>query len=104
MAQTVSEFIADKMDQIPPTTIEYGSGDGTPVSPSKTKNTALGILLGAFLAMAVVVISYMLNDTIMTTEDVEKKLGMVVLASLPLEEEEGRKKNSKKKSKKKKSA
>ena len=101
VAQTVSEFIADK---IPPTTIEYGSGDGTPVSPSKTKNTALGILLGAFLAMAVVVISYMLNDTIMTTEDVEKKLGMVVLASLPLEEEEGRKKNSKKKSKKKKSA
>ena len=69
------------------------------------KNTALGIVLGAFLAMAIVVISYLLNDTIMTTEDVEKKLGMVVLASLPLEEEEGRKKNSKKKkSNKKKNA
>ena len=98
VAQVVSEFIAEKMDQIPPTTIEYGSADGKPVSPNKMK-------LGAFLAMAIVVISYLLNDTIMTTEDVEKKLGMVVLASLPLEEEEGRKKNSKKKkSNKKKNA
>lgn len=105
VAQVVSEFIADKMDQIPPTTIEYGSADGKPVSPNKMKNTALGIVLGAFLAMAIVVISYLLNDTIMTAEDVEKKLGMVVLASLPLEEEEGRKKNSKKKkSNKKKNA
>ena len=105
VAQVVSEFIAEKMDQIPPTTIEYGSADGKPVSPNKMKNTALGIVLGAFLAMAIVVISYLLNDTIMTTEDVEKKLGMVVLASLPLEEEEGRKKNSKKKkSNKKKNA
>ena len=33
-------------------------------------------------------ISYLFNDTIMTAEDVEKKLGLNVLGTLPLEEAE----------------
>ena len=33
-------------------------------------------------------LSYLFNDTIMTAEDVEKKLGLNVLGTLPLEEAE----------------
>lgn len=81
-------FIADKMDQDPPSVIQPAYLATSPVSPNITMNTVLGVAIGAFLAMAIVIISYLLNDTIMTAEDVERKLGLHVLGSLPLEEAE----------------
>ena len=62
--------------------------DGVPVSPSVIKNTVIGAILGALIAIAIILISYVFNDTIMTSEDVEKKLGINVLGTLPLEEAE----------------
>ena len=50
-------------------------------------NTAVGVVIGAFLAMAIVVITYLLNDTIMNAEDVERKLGLNLLGTLPFEED-----------------
>lgn len=88
IAEVSSAFISEKMDQDPPTIIQRGYTDGEPVSPSILKNVALGVLVGAFLAMAIVVITYLLNDTIMNADDVERKLGMNLLGTLPLEEEE----------------
>ena len=104
IAKVVSAFIAEKMDQDPPTTIQYGYADGAAVSPSIPKNTIMGILLGAIAAMAVVVISYLLNDTIMSVEDVEKKIGLEVLGTIPLEEDGMEEKTAKKKLFHKKSA
>ena len=74
------------MDQDPPTIIQNGYADGSPVSPNILKNTVLGGMLGAMLSIALVVISYLFNDTITGPEDIEKKLGMNVLGSLPMEE------------------
>lgn len=88
MAAVSSAFISEKMDQDPPTIIQRGYADGAPVSPSVVKNTAIGLLLGAVLAMAVVVISYLLNDTVMSTDDVERKLGLHLLGTLPYEADE----------------
>ena len=85
IAEVSSNFIAEKMDQDPPTIIQRGYSDGKPVSPSIMKNTVIGALLGMFLSMAVITVLYLLNDTIMTSEDVEKKLGLHVLGMLPLE-------------------
>ena len=96
IARVLSAFIAEKMDQDPPTTIQYGYADGAAVSPNTGKNTVLGILLGAVAAMAVVIVGYLLNDTIMTVEDVERKLGLEVLGIIPLEEEVNSQKASKK--------
>lgn len=48
----------------------------------------IGAFAGAFLSIAVIVVSYLFNDTIIDTEDVEKKLGMNVLGTLPLDEAE----------------
>ena len=86
LADVSAAFIAEKMDQDPPSIISYGYQDGKPVSPSIFKNTIIGALLGFVLAAAVIVLAYMFNDTIMTADDIEKKLGMNVLGSLPLEE------------------
>lgn len=88
IAEVSSAFISEKMDQDPPTIIQRGYTDGEPVSPNVLKNTVLGALVGAFLAMALVVVSYLLNDTIMSTDDVERKLGLNLLGTLPLEEED----------------
>jgi len=99
IAKVSADFIAVKMDQDPPTIISYGYADGKPVSPNTFMNTAVGGVIGAFLAMAIVVITYLLNDTIMNAEDVERKLGLNLLGTLPYEEETAdlRTKNVKKK-------
>lgn len=88
MASVSADFISAKMDQDPPTTIQKGYSDGEPVSPSVPKYTLIGALLGMILAMGIVAVSYILNDTIMTSEDLERKIGINVLGVLPLEESE----------------
>ena len=54
-----------------------------PSSPSLKKNCALGLLAGLVLAMAVITVLYLLDDTIKTEDDIEKYLGMTTLAVLP---------------------
>lgn len=88
MARVSSAFISEKMDQDPPTIIQQGYADGEPVSPHILKNTAIGLLVGAFLAMALVVVTYLFNDTIVSADDVERKLGLHLLGMLPLEDAE----------------
>lgn len=100
IAEVSSAFIAEKMDQDPPTIIQRGYADGQPVSPSIKKNTVIGALIGMFLAAAIVVVSYLLNDTIMTAEDVERKLGLNLLGTLPYEDDKDDVKTSGKKRKK----
>lgn len=98
IAKVGSAFIAEKMVQDPPTIIQYGYVNENPVSPNVLTNTVLGAAVGAFLAMAIIIITYLMNDTIMTADDIERKLGLNVLGTLPLEEEEyDGKKGSKKK-------
>lgn len=102
IAVVAAEFIEEKMDQDQPTIIQNGYTDGEPVSPSIGKNTVIGGMLGALVVMAIVVIRMLVNDTIMTPEDMEKKVGLNVLGSIPLEESELNKvKHSSKKKKKK---
>lgn len=104
VANVAAAYISEKMDQDPPNIIQLGYADGDPVSPNVLKNTVLGAAAGLFLAMFMVVLSYLLNDTIMTPDDMEKKIGLNVLASLPLDEfeDDGEKKGKKKQSSSKK--
>lgn len=98
IADVSAAFIAEKMDQDAPNIIQYGYTDNAAVSPNILMNTVLGAAIGAFLAMAIVIITYLMNDTIMTAEDIERKLGMNALGTLPLEEVEydGKKRSKKK--------
>lgn len=68
--------------------------------PSCSKWTALGALVGALLVSVIVVLQYLLDDTVKTSEDVERYLGLSTLALVPLDENVGggeKKKNKKKK-------
>ena len=54
-------------------------------APSISKYTILGGLLGGFLAAAVIVVLFLLDDTIKSPDDVEKYLGLSTLGTIPLE-------------------
>ncbi len=88
IAEVSAAYISQMMDQDPPTIIQQGYSDEDPVSPSVGKNTAVGAVLGFILAAAFVIVGYLLNDTIMTPDDLENVIGIHVLASLPLDESE----------------
>lgn len=54
-------------------------------SPSLAKNGVIGGLLGCFIAIAVILITYFANDTIETPEDVERYLQLSVLGNIPMD-------------------
>ncbi|MCR5302126.1 MAG: protein-tyrosine kinase [Lachnospiraceae bacterium] len=70
-------------------------------SPKIIRNTAIGGVIGAFVAVLIIAVIYILDDTIKTPDDVEKYLGLSVLGSIPVLDEEVIKKGSKKSRKKK---
>lgn len=60
-----------------------------PASPNVEKNTMMGFIIGFALSVLVVVVSFILDDTIKTPDDIEKRLGVSVLASIPLKSANG---------------
>lgn len=84
MAEATAVRMAEITKKDPPTTVEMAEIAKSPVSPSMTKNAALGFLLGAVLVCGVLVVQYLLNDNIKTEEDIEKYLGESTLVSIPL--------------------
>lgn len=58
-----------------------------PSSPSKTKWTLIGGILGVFACCAVLIIQFLLDDTIKSAEEVEKYLGLSTLAMIPVLDE-----------------
>jgi len=85
VAKASAGFIAERMDQDAPNVFENGYANKQKVSPATAKDTAIGGLIGGVLAVAIVTILHLMNDTIMTSDDMEKYLGINVLASIPLE-------------------
>lgn len=93
LAANISNAIADElrariaavMNTDEPSTLSRAYVPEYPVSPSMTKNMALGGLALAFLMAAIFVIAYLMDDTIKTEEDVKKYLGVNVLAEIVAE-------------------
>ena len=52
-------------------------------SPSLTKNVMIGALLLTLLALAVLTVMYLLDDTLQSAEDVEKHFGVMPLTVIP---------------------
>ena len=56
----------------------------SPAAPSITKYTVLAAAIGIVLSAIIIVICYLLDDTIKSSEDIEKYLGLSTLALIPL--------------------
>ena len=85
-AQVSRKRIAKLMDIKEPGLIEEGHVAERKTSPTTTRNAMVAGILGIILACAVVIIRHMLDDTIKSSEDVERYLGLNTLGILPIEE------------------
>jgi capsular polysaccharide biosynthesis protein len=91
------DFIANIMNSEKPNVIDYGHIPSGPFSPNMKKNVILGVLLGMILASAVIIVRYLMNDAIHTSEDIEKYLGINTIGMIPYngtDKKKGRKKKS----------
>lgn len=70
-------------------------------SPSIKKNVVIAGFIGVFLVAAWFVVLFLLNDKIVTADDVERYLGLGILGQMPLDEEEMKQKKKRKKAEKK---
>lgn len=90
-----AKHIAAVMNTEAVNVVEEANLPTTISSPKIMKNTAIGGIAGAAIAVMIIVLVYILDDTIKNPDDIEKYLHMSVLASIPLLDEEIVKKNSK---------
>lgn len=98
--KVASEHIKNVMDIQAVNVAEEANLPEGPSSPSIMKWTAVGMLLGIFLCAMVLVIRFLMDDTIKTSDDIEKYLGLSTLAMIPVMETEEKHKHGKKKKKK----
>lgn len=84
-AEVLAERIAYVMTTDRPKIVEEAVTPKAPSSPNLMKNMVMGALVGAVLSVGIIVMMYLLNDTIQTEEDVKKYLGLQTLAALPVE-------------------
>lgn len=103
LSDVSSERICDVMQIDGVNIIEYGNVPAAPSSPNVFKLVLMGIMAGVVISSAIILIKYLIDDSIKTSEDIEKYLGISTLAMIPITEEEydGGQSPSKKKKKKK---
>jgi capsular polysaccharide biosynthesis protein len=98
LSEHLREQIADVMNTDKPSVVERATVSPTPYAPSIRRNALLGGIAGAGVAVAVIVITFLLDDTIKSKEDVMKYLELETLAELPyIKELESSTANEKKK-------
>lgn len=88
--------IADIMEIDQPNIVENAHLSNIPINFNVKKNALLGALVGLFLSGGVLLVLYLLDDTIKTVDDVEKYLGLSVLTAVPLKKGAKREKKRRK--------
>lgn len=67
--------------------VDFANLPEKPVGPNKLKNAIIGFMLGFIISAAAFIIMFLTDDRIKGSEDVEKYLGLSILASIPYDEE-----------------
>lgn len=104
MADALRDRVAEVTNSDRPTTVESAVVPTQKCSPNLTKNVAIGGLLCLCLAGGIIVLLYLLDDTIKSEEDVERYLGMNVLAAIPVDRSQTETKNQNKSKKRRSSS
>ena len=71
------------METPEPHIAEYAIVPVNKSSPSLTKNTMIGALLGLLIMLAIFTIQFLFDDTFKTAEDIEKEFGVMPLTVIP---------------------
>lgn len=84
--------IQEVMDTGTINVVEEANIPKTQTLGSYKKNGLMGVMAGMVLAMAIIYIRFMMNDTLKRPEDVERYLGVSVLGSIPIIENDKKRK------------
>ena len=97
-----AEHIREVMDLEAVNVVDEANLPTSPSEPSKKKYTLIGVLIGVVLCAGVLILRFYLDDSIKSSDDIEKYLGLSTLASIPVfeSEEDAKKKKKKEKIKK----
>ena len=83
LSDRVRDSIADIMSTDRPSVIQRAVVPTKKYSPSTTRNTMIGALVGAILMIGIITVQFLTDDTIKTDEDVRKYLQLDTLAQIP---------------------
>ena len=86
-ARVGREFMAMRMDTAEPKEFESARVPNLPASPNKVRNTLIGFVLGALVAVFIVTIRYLMDDYVRTADDVEKYLHLPTLGTVMLQKQ-----------------
>lgn len=85
VVEVANERLKVIMDGLEPVRLaEEAEVPTVPSSPNVKKNAMIGFIVGFGISLLVVIIMFVLDDTIKTPDDIEKRLGVSVLAAIPL--------------------
>ncbi|MBR6222023.1 MAG: polysaccharide export protein [Lachnospiraceae bacterium] len=85
-SQVTAEQTAKIMDTDVPNEVDVGVVADHPVSPSVKKNALIGGMLMFVFVCGIIVVLYLLDDSVKTGDDAEKYLGLTNLGSIPVYE------------------
>lgn len=85
LAMISKKNISEIMQTDEPTFYEKAIKASVPVEPQKKKIILIGFLLGFLISACIIIASNLLNDKFTSTDDIERVLGLPVLASIPIE-------------------
>lgn len=101
IANLIREYSADQiatvMDIKAVNVVEEASLPTKPSSPRVMKNTVIGGLIGFIFVSTILVLRFIIDDTIKSQEDIERRLGISTLAMIPLQNQSKPQKRKKKK-------
>ena len=83
-ADIASQYIADIMRTSKPNLFSEALLPTKPVSPRKALNTVIGFMLGALIVAGILVVQFLMDDKIKTSDDLRKYVNMPTLAIVPV--------------------
>ena len=89
LARTAKVQLPKVMDAPSPTIVEDAVLPTVKSSPSLSRNVLIGAILCLILVLGILTVIYMQDDTVKTSEDVEKEFGILPLSVIPEGEIEG---------------
>lgn len=106
MAVEAASYLPDTMSTKAPNIAQHAKLPEHKAAPSYFKYTMMGALLGLILCAGVLIVRYLMDDTVHTAEDMEKYFDLVPLTTIPESDRvinfEGEERHSSKKRRKKK--
>ena len=90
-AMNIANALAEKgvselpklMETPKPHIAEYAIIPVNPSSPSMTRNTVIGALIGMMILLAVFTLQFLLDDTFKSADDIEREFGVIPLTVIP---------------------